>query len=268
MSDEHRQSMIAWAAGLVALLAVALSFAVRDMSTVVRTSAAAFVVAFALSVAAIAVLDRHDSRRQPSLDAGSASAGATVQATRRELVSHAIRQRLAGADVPTILSELYDRGATHADLIKVLERVESIARADAVRAIDEVLATAGVLTPGGPTAEPRTTAVPSTGTGHSGSLDPDLVSEAIVVWTGKGGQQPFAAGGELRLVERFGISVAADVLPTVRALRDEFSTIPRDHLHTQWQAADHAAEAFAPRHPELSIPAVEALRWCYAHDHA
>jgi hypothetical protein len=93
-----------------------------------------------------------------------------------------------------------------------------------------------------------------------------VLSEAIVVWTGKGGRRPFSAGGDSRLMARFGPVATADLLPEVRRLHDEFLAFPARGGHTNWQAADSAAEEFRTRYPALSVPALEALRWCYAHE--
>ncbi|MDQ1683015.1 MAG: hypothetical protein QOH99_1556 [Frankiaceae bacterium] len=98
------------------------------------------------------------------------------------------------------------------------------------------------------------------------SIDPGVLSEAIVVWTGKGGRRPFSAGGDSRLMARFGPVATIDLLPEVRRLHDEFLAFPARSGHTNWQAADAAAEEFRTRYPALSVPALEALRWCYAHE--
>jgi hypothetical protein len=98
------------------------------------------------------------------------------------------------------------------------------------------------------------------------TFDPERVSAAIVMWTGKGGRKPFSGGGDGRVVERFGPDATDALLPEVRRLLDEFLAIPADGGCTNWQAADAAAEQFRARYPSLSPPAVEALRWCYAHE--
>jgi len=98
------------------------------------------------------------------------------------------------------------------------------------------------------------------------TLDPALVSKAVVVWTGKGGRKPFTAGGGTRVVERFGAQAADELLPELRRLHDEFLGFPAPHGLTKWQAADAAAADFGARYASLSSAALEALRWCYAHE--
>ena len=98
------------------------------------------------------------------------------------------------------------------------------------------------------------------------TLDPALVSQALVVWTGKGGRKPFAAGGDTRVVECFGARAADALLPELRRLHDEFLGFPAPGGCTKWQAADAAAEDFGARYASLSSPALEAMRWSYAHE--
>lgn len=99
------------------------------------------------------------------------------------------------------------------------------------------------------------------------SLDihnPKVVSEAIVVWTGKG-DSPGPDPDEQRLVRRFGALGAADLLPLLQRLADEFDE--SDAYATVPGAAemgDAAAERFRKLHPELTDEAVEALAWCYS----
>ena len=96
--------------------------------------------------------------------------------------------------------------------------------------------------------------------------DPDLMSHAIVVWTGWG-HTSWPARDERRLVERYGDQVAAHLVVVLRALETEFYA--SDARHTVADLADMGAVAaarFQSIHPELSAAAVRALTWCYTYD--
>ena len=99
------------------------------------------------------------------------------------------------------------------------------------------------------------------------SADAALVSQAIVVWTGWGSSSwPSCDDG--RLVERFGVDQALDLVPSVRRLTDEFY-----ESDAKYVAADHAemgeiaSRRFHDLHPEISDEAVRALAWCYTYDY-
>lgn len=93
------------------------------------------------------------------------------------------------------------------------------------------------------------------------------LSEAIVVWTGKG-TQAWPHQDEARVVEHLGEEVAAELLPLVLQLNDEFyaskafETAP--DLATM---GEQASAEFRQLHPEITEAAVEALAWCYTFDH-
>lgn len=98
------------------------------------------------------------------------------------------------------------------------------------------------------------------------SSDPDLLSDAVVVWTGRG-VTAIPSRDEARLVERFGEAVALDLLPQLRRLEEDF------YLSTAYNTApdlmtmgDQAADDFRRMHPEIGDEAVEALVWCYVWD--
>lgn len=92
------------------------------------------------------------------------------------------------------------------------------------------------------------------------------ISEAIVVWTGfKEAVRPVR--DVQRLVDCYGPGVAAELLPTVRSLENDFySSGAVDHIGDLAEAGDSAAVEFRSRHPELSEDAVAALKWCFTYD--
>ena len=94
----------------------------------------------------------------------------------------------------------------------------------------------------------------------------ETLSKAIVVWTGRGVTN-YPQRDENRVVERFGVDAAVDLVPLINALEEDFYT------STAYQAvpglaemADQAASEFRERHPEISNDAVEAFAWCYSWD--
>lgn len=97
--------------------------------------------------------------------------------------------------------------------------------------------------------------------------DASLVSEAIVVWTGWG-QNAWPSRDEARLVERFGASTTADLLPRIRELEDDFyASNARFTVSDLGEMGHVAADQFRETHPEISDNAVRALAWCYTYDY-
>lgn len=103
----------------------------------------------------------------------------------------------------------------------------------------------------------------------SGALDSDLVSEAIVVWTGYG--DPTTSSpirDERRIVEHFGSELAVELMPVLRDLEDEFYQSDAKWLaHDVVTMGDTAQRDFVHKHPELSAEAARALAWCYTFDY-
>jgi hypothetical protein len=97
--------------------------------------------------------------------------------------------------------------------------------------------------------------------------DSDLVSAAIVAWTGHG-VSSHPSRDETRVVGALGEECALTVLPVVFELEREF--YDSDARRTAADIAamgDVAAAQFRGAHPELSDAAVEALAWCYTYDY-
>lgn len=99
------------------------------------------------------------------------------------------------------------------------------------------------------------------------TLDPALVSQGLIVWTGWR-QTAWPARDEARLVERFGAETAADLFQRIRELEDDFyATDARFTVDDLAEMGDVAADHFRQAHPEVSDDAVRALAWCYTHDY-
>jgi len=99
------------------------------------------------------------------------------------------------------------------------------------------------------------------------SVDPEIVSRAIVVWTGWG-ELPWPNRDESRLVGRFSTELTAALMPRLRELEAEFYATDANHVVADLaEMGDRAAAQFRRSHPELSENAVRALKWCYTYDY-
>jgi hypothetical protein len=100
-------------------------------------------------------------------------------------------------------------------------------------------------------------------------FDPDLVSRAVVVWTGHGDPAVSSPSrDERRLVDHFGPDAAVELLPVVRQLEGDFYKSDARHTASDLSTmADLASRDFVRLHPELPAEASVALAWCYTFDH-
>jgi hypothetical protein len=99
------------------------------------------------------------------------------------------------------------------------------------------------------------------------SVDPSVLSEALIVWTGFG-DTAWPSRDERRLVERYGADSATALFPRLRELEDDFyASDARDHAKDLAEMGDLAKAEFRQRHPELTEEAAEALTWCYTFDY-
>lgn len=97
--------------------------------------------------------------------------------------------------------------------------------------------------------------------------DPKVISEAIVVWTGRG-RSSWPSRDEQLLRERFGDEATIDLLPVVEQLEEDFY---KSEAHTRSRSVvdmgQMAAADFRLLHPEIADEAVDALAWCYMYDY-
>jgi hypothetical protein len=97
--------------------------------------------------------------------------------------------------------------------------------------------------------------------------NPALVAEAIVVWTGWG-RAAWPLRDESVLVDHFGAEAAAELMPLVRELEDDFySSEARHQAGDLREMGKMATTQFRMKHPDLATEAVEALSWCYTYDY-
>jgi hypothetical protein len=97
--------------------------------------------------------------------------------------------------------------------------------------------------------------------------DAELLSAAIVVWTGWG-RTSWPARDERFVAEAFGAEHAAVLLAEIRQLEDDFySSDARFISEDLGEMGKRAAVQFRSRHPELAEEAVRALAWCYTYDY-
>lgn len=89
----------------------------------------------------------------------------------------------------------------------------------------------------------------------------------MVVRTGYGSTSS-PSRDEQRLVGHFGSEGAADLLPQVRALEDDFYASDAHQTAPDLVSmGEAAANRFRELHPEIPEEAVQALAWCYTFDY-
>jgi hypothetical protein len=93
------------------------------------------------------------------------------------------------------------------------------------------------------------------------------LSTALIVWTGWG-QTAWPQRDEQRLASFLGADSAAELLPQLRKLEDDFYASNARHTAPDLAAMGRmAAHDFRGLHPEISNDAIEALTWCYTYDY-
>jgi hypothetical protein len=93
------------------------------------------------------------------------------------------------------------------------------------------------------------------------------ISEAIVVWSGRG-QSSWPREDDDLVVREFGNDSAAVLLPAIHRLRDDFySSDAKDTVADLGLAGRTAAAEFGSRHREITGDAVGALTWCFTYDY-
>ncbi len=96
--------------------------------------------------------------------------------------------------------------------------------------------------------------------------DWDRLGEAIVLWSGWGSAS-FPLRNEKPVVDRFGEHQAAELMPMLRLMVEEFYA--SDARYTAADLKEMEASSmgqFVKKRPSLPTDAVRALAWCYTFD--
>ncbi|MEV8504609.1 hypothetical protein AB0368_07225 [Actinoplanes sp. NPDC051475] len=97
-------------------------------------------------------------------------------------------------------------------------------------------------------------------------MDNELLTRAIVVWTGRG-RNPWPERDDEAVVTAFGDELGLDLLARVRTLADDFYNSKANVEAPDISAmGKQAAAEFHAKHPEIGEDAVRALAWCYTYD--
>jgi hypothetical protein len=97
-------------------------------------------------------------------------------------------------------------------------------------------------------------------------MDPDALSEAVLVWVGRG-ERSWPHRDDDRLIERYGNDQGRALAASVRGLYTDFCASDAKSTVADYNEMVDAAEArFRSLHPELTDEAVDALTWCYSFD--
>jgi hypothetical protein len=96
--------------------------------------------------------------------------------------------------------------------------------------------------------------------------DADQISEALVIWIGP--VPSLGYDGEAALVERFGATVAAKLVPVLQAVKHDCygSTTASDRADSLRDVHQLAFDDFKRKHPELSDAAIQAIANRYTYD--
>jgi hypothetical protein len=98
-------------------------------------------------------------------------------------------------------------------------------------------------------------------------MDSKLISEALVLWTGRH-IKSWPARDDQRVIDQYGPDVALDLLPVIHRLEAEFyESDARYFAPDLIEMGNQAEERFRSLHPELGEEAIGALGWCYTFDY-
>lgn len=107
--------------------------------------------------------------------------------------------------------------------------------------------------------------MPTTRTGEMTYKSPQLAG-AIRIWAGWG-SNPSPSRDEARVVQHYGATAAAKLLPVIKSLEDDFyASDARFTAVDLQQMAALASEQFVQKHPGIDKGIVEVLAWCYTFD--
>ena len=95
---------------------------------------------------------------------------------------------------------------------------------------------------------------------------PPLIVDVIALWTGWG-MSPVPKRSDQRVIDRFGMQVAEDLLPVIKSLQKDFYASATENFATDVdEMGNIASERFRRAHPEAWENVVKILNWCDAYD--
>jgi hypothetical protein len=94
---------------------------------------------------------------------------------------------------------------------------------------------------------------------------PQLI-EAVLLWSGHG-TSPMPRRDVSLLVKRFGPQLAGDLIPTLKALEEDFYLSDAKFTADNLQEMEVLSSAqFRSKHPDVANEIVKAFAWCYTFD--
>ena len=99
-----------------------------------------------------------------------------------------------------------------------------------------------------------------------GAIAGDELSAALVIWIGWG-ETTWPSRDDQRIVNAYGADRALDILPSLRALEDDFYKSDANlNVADLVEMGQVAATQFRENHPEIDYLGIAALIWCYTFD--
>lgn len=93
-----------------------------------------------------------------------------------------------------------------------------------------------------------------------------VFTEAVLVWTGYG-RDRMPKRDDAAVVSRFGVGAAAELLPAIKSLIDEFYLSDAKFTAANLiEMGRIATEEFKAKRPEIADQVLQAFSWCYTFD--
>jgi len=93
-----------------------------------------------------------------------------------------------------------------------------------------------------------------------------LILEAFAVWTGWG-LNPMPKRSDSRVVDRFGSTVAQELLPVIKSLEKDFYACAAETFTSDPnEMGEMASDRFRRAHPDTPDDLIKILVWCYTYD--
>lgn len=103
--------------------------------------------------------------------------------------------------------------------------------------------------------------------GTMNSWESPLLVEAVLIWTGWR-RDVIPRRDDSLLVHRFGAKLAAELLPVIKSIEDDFYSSDARFVAADFREMEKmASEQFKKKHPEVAQEIVQAFAWCYTYDY-